>query len=400
MGINNKIRRKEKKQRKKKNKTKIRKIKNKKQYLNSQQIGPKMDILHNPIYGLNIDQIKKIIEELSTSSDEKKEILIDEIKGIIKNHDSIMLLSMISGYGLSLQVNDQGEEKSPVNEGITQSIVEFFQTLCLLGSNDEEEYKYTPVTVVELLMDKLSQLNKIISFSGLQSDILNEPEKQKAIHLIQNRIRSNTQTVRNWGYNSQILNIAREIYTYLDDYLIEERGFSFSNVIDVFEYMLKSVNNSLQERTNNVRNIATMKSPKNMVIEYHKLLDLDEEKMNEFLEFIKKEKATKEQTLAILINHYDLFLSDIYYFNSQKIAKELNIIRKKVNLILCFFSFSFGELSEKNLENIFLDNPVWTKPLIKDNNRYFNPIPQIFFSFIFPALDECVITDNKKIIST
>ena len=67
------------------------------------------------------------------------------------------------------------------------------------------------------------------------------PDEEKAVALTQELMRGATQAVRNWGYPHQTKRIARELYSPFDAKLLETRGFSASDVFNVFQTMVAEV---------------------------------------------------------------------------------------------------------------------------------------------------------------
>lgn len=77
-------------------------------------------------------------------------------------------------------------------------------------------------------------------------------------------------------------------------------------------------------------------------------------------------------------------------------SKETGIPADKLCSTLDKLSICFGALAGNKAEYFFLDNPVWTKPLIKiGDGRFFCAIPQVFFSFIFPIFDK-LLSDSPQ----
>lgn len=60
--------------------------------------------------------------------------------------------------------------------------------------------------------------------------------------------------------------------------------------------------------------------------------------------------------------------------------------------LLEYWSLSFGQLSDRDAEHFFLDNPVWRKPLIRlDDDTFFWPTYRSFFCFCLDMLQDYVI---------
>ena len=57
-------------------------------------------------------------------------------------------------------------------------------------------------------------------------------------------------------------------------------------------------------------------------------------------------------------------------------------------------------MSEEDTEHFHLDNPVWTKPVIKlDDGKYFCALPFGFFSFVIPCIESLLLSPFRDAVS-
>jgi hypothetical protein len=231
----------------------------------------------------------------------------------------------------------------------------------------------------------------------MNSSLLQAKKEDKAVREIQELIRGHSQSVRNWGYFSQVNMISKELYSYFDPMLTQSIGVSATNIIDTFLFMIDSFEESLTERWNALKELKRIKKPKELVYKYYELIDQGVDEAEIFIEEFNVAQQSCKNIFIMLLSHYDLRMADNYLFNAEQISKKLNINIQSVRIILDNFSCSRGELSEYQTDYIFLDNPIWNKPIIKlEDEIYFCPIPQLFFSFIFTSLDGVIQKVNKK----
>lgn len=352
--------------------------------------GPIFTQIESPFKGLSSPELKKILDEIGSSSETKLEEALKRLDAILKEYDPILLISIISNYGLSIGAGDDGIHSRKNHIEIEQSYVELLQAKLL--QLDESELGTKPVEpkIVQMTIELLKKINFSFSFSRMKGELKEKDESERAITLVQEYIRGHTQGVRNWGYHSQVLNISKELYCYFDNKLLNEVGYCATEIIDVFNFILKECEKRLTLRFNNIRKLFSIKDPKKMIHSYHKLIGLGFEKAEEFISKIDLQKVKRKELQAMILSHYDLSLSDINFFEHENISSNLNIDKEHVKKILDQFSFSFGALKSKNEEYFFLDNPIWIKPIIKIDSTYFCPVPQLFFSFIFPVMDEII----------
>lgn len=216
--------------------------------------------------------------------------------------------------------------------------------------------------------------------------LVNAPKEQTAVFFLQERIRANTQGARSWGYFSQVKIISKELYSYFDELLLKKVGFRTSDVIDIFDYMVSSIEETLSTRRKLLSELYRIKKSKDLVYKYCEITDQSLEWADTFIEKSRVESAPVKSIFEMLLFRYDLRLYENFIFYPKNIGKALGISEQIVSDILDKFSLQIGDLSEFNTEHIFLANPIWDKHVIKlAENTYFCPIPQLFFSFVLKS---------------
>ena len=111
------------------------------------------------------------------------------------------------------------------------------------------------------------------------------------------------------------------------------------------------------------------------------------------IELAQSENLSLEQIKSFILSHSDLTLPEDLTFDLSTLSSELGLPEESLSTALEKLSLSFGDLAEYRTEQLFLYNPVWTKPLIKlENGTFFCATPQVFFSFIFPIFEELIGT--------
>ncbi len=388
----------------KKNKKRVRrkkapKKKQKNKNISSSRIdisGPVYTQIENPFKDISPSDMNKILNEIGNSSQNKLKNALKNLDKIIREYDPILLISIISTYGLSIGVGDDGVNSVKKPIGIEQSYVEFLQAKILQLNETEIGTKPANPSVVQTTIELLKEINYSFSFSRMNSNVNNKDESQKAIALIQEHIRGHTQIVRNWGYHSQLLNISKELYGYFDEILLDNIGYRATDIIDIFQFMLKELEKRITLRFNNIQELFAIKNSKKFIHSYYKLIGLGTDKAEEFILKLDIQKIKRKELQVMILSHYDLFLSDIYFFDPIYISMNININKEQVLNIIKDFSFSIGELKNNNEDYFFLDNPIWLRPVIKVNSEFFCPMPQLFFSFILRIMDSVIENISKE----
>ncbi|WP_254846990.1 hypothetical protein [Leptospira alexanderi] len=92
----------------------------------------------------------------------------------------------------------------------------------------------------------------------------------------------------------------------------------------------------------------------------------------------------------------DQNLTEIYHFLEEDLAKICDLNVGIVKKIFKYFSNIPGDLEGHEIESLFLDNPVWKRPITEVNGKYYCSIPQMFFSNSIPILDSLIETVDKS----
>src|SRR5258707_1384853 len=124
---------------------------------------------------------------------------------------------------------------------------------------------------------------------------------------LQERLRLQTQAVRNWGSYSQVIRMSTELYAPLDDAIRAKLGFSSSDLITTAQHMVSMLEGRINERHRWLSRVFREHKPRKIVRAYYKNHPLIEGDPEEFIKNILG-CATREQVLAMLLQHADLLL--------------------------------------------------------------------------------------------
>ena len=109
---------------------------------------------------------------------------------------------------------------------------------------------------------------------------------------------------------------------------------------------------------------------------------------NELAEHFRRRNISLGDARGMLLSHAELRLPDVFTFTPESIAERLRIPDSDVATALQAVSLPLGSLAATDPEDLFLNNPVWMKPVIAlDHGLFFCALPQLFFSFVFRIMD-------------
>lgn len=397
MGKNNKIRR----DQKKRNKARRRKELKKKGIIkDNKSLGPVLRKMQNPFADLSDVDRKQVIQEIEQNSEKIYQESLVKAREILHHYDPISLLSILASYGLTVGVGVDGIQKKGSDLKILQSHIEICQGLALQTKPEELQRQPFGPDVVQELWDTLINLMQARNYMGLAKGIEDELEEEKALRLLQHRIRGNTQMVRNWGYFSQVKSISREIYGPFDRSLEKAYGFSASNIIDLFQLLIDEIETAISNRYQSLFKLYKLKDKTELVFKYHELIGEPPNKVEQFIQRVDIESMPFKSLFAMLMSHYDLRLHENYEFSPEYLSGKLGVDETIIKKILGEFSYEWGGLESYETEYLYLSNPIWLRPIIKiEADKYFCVFPQVFFSFVIPSLDRLVENIDKTALS-
>lgn len=359
--------------------------------------GPVLTTMDHPLSHLTDEQRKELSLKLGKAGKEKVVELLDFFNIFLRKYNPITLLAILSGYGLTSGASDEGVQlgDSSGKRVLHQAHIELIQAFTMQIPEDELGFELVTPDIVQEAWEKLIEISDAFNFSRINDELLTLPKNDQAISKIQEMIRSNTQMVRNWGFFAQTVNISKELYGHFDEILLAEVGFSVTNAIDTFKIMTKTIEERLTKRLKDLAGLRATRKSYDLLAKYHDLIGQGKEEADEVASLIDVDNISHKELFIQVLSHYDLRLSDNYFFNSADVAQQVNLDKETIDKIFNYFSYSFGDLAHHKKEFFFLENPVWRKPIISSKKGFFCPMPQLFFSFIFNILDEVVEAFDK-----
>lgn len=356
-----------------------------------QILAPTFHVLPNPLEGLSTDQRQLVIEEIAKNSEEAYQGALSELMAVLRRHNPLHVLSHMAYYGLGVGVDEtKCVTKLDSDYEIFPFHVEILQALLLQFAPEKLSGAPFPPHELQHVWNQVKTLCETHNFRQLDPAGLHLSDEERAVALAQRHMRGGTQAVRNWGYHSQVKRLARELYCPFDAQLLEARGFSASDVFDVFETMFFEV---VSRQTSHGKMLVNLfkSSGKNgclLVKDYHKLIGLSEAKAEKFIEKFNVEDVSLDHVGAMIVAHHDLRLPNVYTFLASDLAESLGLDEGRVSAVLDEFALSFGALTDYETEHLHLSNPIWEKPVVKPRaGEYFCALPAGFFSFVIPCME-------------
>lgn len=279
---------------------------------------------------------------------------------------------------------------------ITEALPEILQHHCellhaLLLTVPPDEWGGNPIMLdsMEELFDTVPRLSDTFFMQRiLDGEAISNDEEQMTARSLQERVRMHTHVVRNWGYFEQVVQTSRDLYAPFDKNFVDAHGFSVTDLIDVLVWLHSEAERRMSDHLGLSRKILRGQTAIKLVERYYKLVPNLVGNVDEMLSGLPAD-VTREQMSGMIMAHLDLRLVDTRLFAPDDVAASTGKPIEVVSAILSALSFEPGALSETKPEFLFLDNPVWERPVISLGYGFLVPLPQAAFSHIHKII-ECL----------
>lgn len=315
---------------------------------------------------------------------------IGDIQETLRKVDPLSLVSQLATYGLSGGITEDGKI-STWNKGkdFNQANVELIQALSLCLTPQELGVEFVSPDIVQNCFDNLPKISEAFAARRLAALKTERSEQEKSVMQLQEHLRLHTQSVRNWGYADKVMQILSSLFAYFDQQFISQIEISATQILSIFQYILDRSEEDGNIRYQKLKQVFKQKTIQKIVMTYNEVFECDDYREDEFVKDLEQKNISIEQIKFMLLTHSDLRLKEVYTFTSAEIAEALNIPIKPVKWVLDEISIPLGGLADKQPDYIFLDNPIWTKPMVRlDEESYFCALPMLLFGFAFHIFND------------
>jgi hypothetical protein len=346
----------------------------------------------HPLSGIPREDLLKGLTKMGTSAHEKFEKDLKKIVEVMRSVDALQTIATLSVYGLFAGISEDGNPQR-LSKRFNQASVEFIQAVSLQIPDQKSRLKPPFPDTIQTLFDTLPELAQAFSLQRLALVDEQATSQQKAVVFLQEFLRGHTQSVRNWGYFKRVVSIVTRLWLPIDQMFCDEIGLSATKLIETFEYLVKRAEEQVNKRWRKHVDVFSQSTIENIIRKYYELNTELQNAPEALIELAQSENLSLEQIKSFILSHSDLTLPKDLTFDVCTLSSELGLPEESLSTALEKLSLSFGDLDEYRTEQLFLNNPVWTKPLIKlEAGTFFCATPQVFFSFIFPIFEELIGT--------
>jgi hypothetical protein len=355
----------------------------------------------DPLSLVNREKLPGLLNQIGSSATERYKELLTEIRRIMAGSEPLQILAILASHGLTMSINNEGRQRRILNDdSFSQQHVEQAQAISLTISPADFKDGDVSSADVQLLFDLLPELGNSYSLHRLSRPRSAKTEEEGAIDLLQQYLRLYTQGVRNWGHIDDVIKIVREMLDPLDQDIHHSLGFPGSSLIHCFSKLIEISEERLKLWIFELHKILSAKNTTSMLKIWLSSDNNPDESLFQVSKIVKNHQLSRIQVKTMILEHRSMLLKDIYLFSIPELASILSLDEPMIEMIFENLSMSFGELeylvSENRISDIFLSNPVWSKPIVRlGDGQYFCPMPQLFFSYIYPIIGELFSKDKS-----
>ncbi|QSB45699.1 hypothetical protein IDJ81_06230 [Tsuneonella flava] len=306
--------------------------------------------------------------------------LVEELQGILRIKSPEAILASFGFYATRATMNDRGETKS-FNEGMEQHHIELLQGFVLQLPIEEWGCEPPSGHDVQSVFELIPKLADIHTKRRLLERADQPDGPTRALIELQEKIRTHTQAVRNWGYFEATKSICREIYQPLDEQLQKKLGFTFTDVLEVSEVLVNIIEQRGSDYIDLLRGILRARDARTLIEKYLADMPDVEGDVDDFMRGMPND-APREAVVGLIISHADLRHPDRMSVTPEFVAKVTNKSCDVAKAVLKALSSEIGCAKEIPVEHLFLANPAWVRPGICLGEQFLFVAPQSIFSHI------------------
>jgi hypothetical protein len=347
----------------------------------------------NPFDGMNDSERGKAIAELARSHDENFSRSLKRLQEICRSHNFFQLLSHF-GYYDQILLDPKG--KNSKYEPAEQNAIDVLQSLILQVPENILQRSLDSCPPPQILTEVNKLLNGITLSFGLRRYGALASGKNDLSQLSE-MMRSHTAGVRNEGFPSQVRRTMIELVTPLDLAFQRRRGVKLTLLTEtlwkVSDMIAKRINDDFKQRKAILFSDDTEHTLQNFLT-HHRCTTSDTANISAK---VNREKMSLVTLRSYLTTLWDKGNFKMFIVNPDDWCSVYpeSMIPSCVDWVLSQWSVKLGELESSNPDHFFLDNPVWSKPLIQFGPRhYLFALPTLVQSFGRQLLEALIRTEG------
>ena len=304
---------------------------------------------------------------------------LNRLTDLLKRLDSTNVLATFVFHGLWTTIDDQGRS----NEAMPQILPHHAELLQAIALTNESAHWHgdPPTNEMETIFDLVEALSNVPRMKYLV-DNLEKRYESKAVQDLLVRTRMNTQVVRNWDYYQDAIKTARDLYHPLARGLRRRLGFDVGDLLTLASTMKSLVEYRMERHVAMLAEVTSAPTEKERLARYYSWNpELNETPLTAVLDALESKSV---EVNTVITSHSSLFLPEIYIFDISTLSTESALPATTTEAILRQLALAPGSLAGTNPEHLFLQNPVWLRPVISlGGSQFMIPLTQAIFSHLY-----------------
>lgn len=298
------------------------------------------------------------------------------------------VLATVTNWSMTHKAGPDGVAVDGIISGLEQHHVELLQALLL--RMDRREWGTKPASYPQIgeVIEELKALATAFQRRrALEFDKVSADPQRLAVALIQERLRDQTQMIRNGGRYHEMLRIVRELHAPLDHGFMSHHSFGATDLVDVASGLVDLIQQRLSDRMSLLDGIMRGRTRKAIVHAYFERYDGVDGDPEEFLASLSP-RTTLRHLRMMLHEHASKRLMLEFMVEPGDFAARTGMSTPMVESVFAAIGLVPGALRSKEAEHLFLDNPVWKRPAITDGTEFLLFLPQTIVGFLPDLLRE------------
>lgn len=324
---------------------------------------------------------------------------LDELKLHLAGTDPLVLLAALVFHDMSFgSINREWEEDDPLH----MYHVELLQALALQrvgsdfpadkdGARDAAGYAAVRVKIKELAGLYLTSADADLDPDGKDSE--------RAARHVSKAMQVQTQIVRNWGPIPQIMRIVTGLFAPVEEGLHKQAGVRVRDLLVMLQNILALIDRRGREHSEGVKAMRGAESFLAAQEAFRRHFPDASDRADEYRRHLEEAPDGLEAFKWILTMKAFSELAAIYTFTLDDFigaypgAVEPAALRRVFDEL---WSLPFGGTAGANIEDFFLGNPVWERPLIRlGDDTYFCVALWAFVAFCVELMENVLRTVPK-----
>ncbi len=341
--------------------------------------------IDNPLAHVPKEELPGVLKKIGATIDREHARLLTRFDQLIHACNPIQVLSHFAFYDRFLY----NVQKSGIYKPLLQHSVEFFQGYFLSVPIEELNVHITSAEVLLELNEVLKGLEATFPMLGFGKQ-REDADMDRTRSLLSHELRAHTYGVRNAGYFQQVMTQLREVFGDLDSAFESTRGVKLSSLVTMNERVLKLIEVRLQAHVAAAFKAPCRNTAADAVNAYCNARNLSQDIRSEMLNECTIHRLNVEEARNMCAHHAGLTLPQIYTVElSDFVAAYPDPVDPhRLLSVLAEWSLPPQGLIGFNRAHLFLNNPIWQKPIVQIGPDLFLwPMVELFHSFGLEMLE-------------